>query len=389
LNNLPLAFKYAFSSLASARQIEDNEGIAWVDAILARIYLKKDMVDSSLYYAKDGLTMARQTGTLEYIRDNAGALSTAYAFKNDFKNAYNYHLLYINYRDSMLNSEISNKSSLLQYNYDLAKKESQITTLDQQRKVQRNYLISALILLVFIMIMAVLLLRNNRLKQQANQLLQKQKLEIEDQRDQTNKALTELKATQAQLIQSEKMASLGELMAGIAHEIQNPLNFINNFSEVTIEQLDDLTDAAAHGQGEEVAAISGEMRGNLQKVVSHGKRADAIVKGMLQHSRTGAGQKEPTRINELTNEYLKLSYHGLRAKEKSFNVKIETHFDESIGKVNMVPQEIGRVLLNLFNNAFYAVNEKKKQQREDYEPTVSVNTKKCATKLRLVLRTTA
>jgi signal transduction histidine kinase len=202
-----------------------------------------------------------------------------------------------------------------------------------------------------------------------------QKLELQDQRDQTNKALAELQQTQTQLIQSEKMASLGELMAGIAHEIQNPLNFINNFSEVAIEQLDDLTEATAKGRQQESTAIAGEMRGNLQKVVSHGKRADAIVKGMLQHSRTSAGQKEPTRINALANEYLKLSYHGLRAKDKSFNAKMKTDFDESIGKIDVIPSEIGRVLLNLFNNAFYAVNTKKKQLGNTYEPSVVVSTK--------------
>jgi signal transduction histidine kinase len=164
-------------------------------------------------------------------------------------------------------------------------------------------------------------------------------------------------------------------MAGIAHEIQNPLNFINNFSEVAIEQLDDLTEATAKGRQQESTAIAGEMRGNLQKVVSHGKRADAIVKGMLQHSRTSAGQKEPTRINALANEYLKLSYHGLRAKDKSFNAKMKTDFDESIGKIDVIPSEIGRVLLNLFNNAFYAVNTKKKQLGNTYEPSVVVSTK--------------
>ena len=189
-------------------------------------------------------------------------------------------------------------------------------------------------------------------------------------------SLQDLKATQTQLIQSEKMASLGELTAGIAHEIQNPLNFVNNFSEVNEELLKELKAEADKGNLGEVQAIANDIAFNSEKINHHGKRADAIVKGMLQHSRTSSGQKELTDINALADEYLRLAYHGLRAKDKSFNASMKTDFDQSIGKISVVPQEIGRVILNLINNAFYAVSEKQKQNLNGYEPTVSVSTKK-------------
>jgi signal transduction histidine kinase/ligand-binding sensor domain-containing protein len=189
-------------------------------------------------------------------------------------------------------------------------------------------------------------------------------------------SIEELKSTQAQLIQSEKMASLGELTAGIAHEIQNPLNFVNNFSDVNTELIAEMEDEIDKGNIEEVKAIVNDIKENEQKINHHGKRADAIVKGMLQHSRASTGQKEPTGINALAGEYLRLAYHGLRAKDKSFNAEMKTNFDESIGNIDIIPQDIGRVLLNLYNNAFYAVNEKKEKQGENYEPTVSVFTKK-------------
>jgi signal transduction histidine kinase len=196
-------------------------------------------------------------------------------------------------------------------------------------------------------------------------------------------ALNELKLTQEQLIQSEKMASLGELTAGIAHEIQNPLNFVNNFSEVNSELINEMKEELTKGNMEEVKTIADNIDENEQKIMHHGKRADAIVKGMLQHSRSSNGVKEPTNINALADEYLRLSYHGLRAKDKSFNAIMKTDFDESIGKINIIPQDIGRVLLNLYNNAFYAVTEKAKQQtsglpagQAGYEPSISVTTKK-------------
>ncbi|BAU54805.1 ATP-binding protein [Mucilaginibacter gotjawali] len=186
--------------------------------------------------------------------------------------------------------------------------------------------------------------------------------------------LDNLKATQQQLIQAEKMASLGELTAGIAHEIQNPLNFVNNFSEVSIELLDELKQEAETGNKEEVIAIAGDLTQNLEKINHHGRRADAIVKGMLQHSQSGSGTKEPTNINTLSNEYLRLSYHGLRSKDKSFNAETITHFDEELPLIKVVPQDIGRVLLNIFNNAFYAVNKKQKTAGEGYKAEVSVTT---------------
>ncbi|MEI8048851.1 MAG: ATP-binding protein [Bacteroidota bacterium] len=187
-------------------------------------------------------------------------------------------------------------------------------------------------------------------------------------------ALAELKSTQSQLIQSEKMASLGELTAGIAHEIQNPLNFVNNFSEVSNELIDEMRVELAAGNMLLANEIADDIKMNLEKINHHGKRADAIVKGMLQHSRSSSGVKEPTDINALADEYLRLAYHGLRAKDKSFNATLKTDFDETIGKIDIIPQDIGRGILNLITNAFYAVDEKKKQNPEDYEPTVSVST---------------
>ncbi|HVV56359.1 MAG TPA: ATP-binding protein [Mucilaginibacter sp.] len=213
-------------------------------------------------------------------------------------------------------------------------------------------------------------------------LIEEQKIELEQQVEartaELKKSLTDLKATQAQLIQSEKMASLGELTAGIAHEIQNPLNFVNNFAEVNTEMLEELKAESLKPKAERDEQLEIELINDLidneQKITHHGKRADAIVKGMLQHSRAGSDVKEPTDISKLADEYLRLSYHGLRAKDKSFNAEMVTHFDEDLPKVNIVPQDIGRVLLNLFNNAFYAVHQKAKTAEPDYKPTVTVTT---------------
>ena len=218
-------------------------------------------------------------------------------------------------------------------------------------------------------------------------------IKLQTEKKRAEDALTELRATQNQLIQSEKMASLGELTAGIAHEIQNPLNFVNNFSEVSNELIDEMMEEVAKGNYAEVKAIADDVKQNLQKINHHGKRADGIVKGMLQHSRITAGQKELADINVLADEYFRLAYHGLRAKNKSFNATLENHFDESLEKINMVPQDIGRVILNLINNAFYAVNEKFKAESlkpkvegKSYEPTVSVSTIKAGENILIAIK---
>ena len=204
--------------------------------------------------------------------------------------------------------------------------------------------------------------------------VQERTAELTRQKEELELALDELQTTQAQLIQSEKMASLGELTAGIAHEIQNPLNFVNNFSDVNTELIDEMEAEIAKGDVEEAIAIAKDIRDNNQKIAHHGRRADSIVKGMLQHSRASSGQKEPTDINALADEYLRLAYHGLRAKDKSFNATLTTHFDENLPRIEVVPQDVGRVLLNLFTNAFYAMQQKQKAGNGTYKPELQVVT---------------
>ncbi|NND79483.1 MAG: GHKL domain-containing protein [Maribacter sp.] len=260
---------------------------------------------------------------------------------------------------------------------DLLEQEQYIK--EQENKTQRLWIISIAGAFLSALIVSLILFRNNKNRQRANLILQQQKEKVQE-------TLVALKVTQSQLIQSEKMASLGELTAGIAHEIQNPLNFVNNFSEVNEELLAEMKEELDKGNIEDAKSIANDAIDNQKKINHHGKRADGIVKGMLQHSRSSSGEKELTDINVLTDEYLRLAYHGLRAKDKGFNATLETDFDDTIRKINIVAQDLGRVILNLITNAFYAVKEKKDQNPEGYMPTVTVSTKKTKAGIEIMVR---
>jgi signal transduction histidine kinase len=297
-------------------------------------------------------------------------LSESYEKAGDFQNALAAYKLYAQIADSIRSRENVRKATELAMNYEFERKQQAAKT-EQQKAAEyaRTRQLVLTIGLAIMLVVAMVAFYAFRNKKKANAILKQQKEEIE-------KTLAELRVTQSQLIQSEKMASLGELTAGIAHEIQNPLNFVNNFSEVTIELAEDMKQELLSGNASDAIKISDDIQQNLEKIIHHGQRADAIVKGMLLHSRTSTGQKEPVDINAMVDEYLRLSYHGLRAKDKSFNAMLQTDFDKRLGKINIIPQDIGRVLLNLFNNAFYSVNEKKKIYNYEYEPVVTVSTKR-------------
>ena len=217
--------------------------------------------------------------------------------------------------------------------------------------------------------------RINERKTELEAMVAERTAEITKQRNELQETVKELQATQAQLIQQEKLASLGELTAGIAHEIQNPLNFVNNFSEVSMELIDEMQEELTKGDTEEVIAIANDIKSNLEKIRHHGQRADGIVKGMLQHSRASSNVKEPTNINTIADEYFRLAYHGLRAKDKSFNAELISELDPNLPMINIVSQDVGRVLLNMFTNAFYAVHQKQKAIGGDFKPRVTITTK--------------
>ena len=314
------------------------------------------------------------------VADSYKSLSECYEQTKNYDKALTAYKTFARINDSITNKENIRKATELTLNYEFEKKQqaakAEQVKKDAEAKRVKNiqyFTIAALgIIVLAVIVIAFIQYKNSKQKQKANLLLHRQKEKVES-------TLSELKATQTQLIQSEKMASLGELTAGIAHEIQNPLNFVNNFSEVNSELIEELRGERRKAKDErnEVAEdeILNDVQQNLEKILHHGKRADAIVKGMLQHTRASAGKKEPTNINALTDEYLRLSYHGMRAKDKLFYATLKTDFDTTIGKINIVPPDIGRVLLNLFNNAFYSLGERRKAEGVGYEPTISVFTK--------------
>ena len=351
---------------------------------LSYLFFTTKKADTSLVYARKALETFKGLGNFGAIANTYWVISSAYAQQNKPDSAFAYLTLSNNINDSLNYVERKNLLAYQDVGFDeqLRLKKLEEDSIQTQNKIRTYAMLAGI---AVFMLIAFMLYRNNRNRKKANDLLQHKNVEIEQQKKNVEQTLSELRSAQAQLIQSEKMASLGELTAGIAHEIQNPLNFVNNFSEVNKELVDELQTELRSGNTEEALAISNDIKANEEKINHHGKRADSIVKGMLQHSQTSTGKKEPTNINALADEYLRLSYHGLRAKDKSFNATLNTAYDETIGNINIIPQDIGRVLLNLFNNAFYATNQEQKDMtgQQPYVPTVTIVTKKLNDKIEI------
>ncbi len=347
LNDESMSMNYYYKSLQTSTENNNRTTLSRLYFRLIRYHLGKGNKDSALYYSLKNLALLQTLGQVSGREVNLGDgyenVYLAYKLNKQFDSAFKYQGLALLTKDSLNSIRINNLAEFQKLTF------SEQLRLENLAKEKRLYqsrvrIYTLLAGLGIFLLIALILFRNNRQKQKANKVLEK--------------TLAELKSTQSQLIQSEKMASLGELTAGIAHEIQNPLNFVNNFSEVSNELIDEMKTEFKKGDTTEGFAIADDIKQNLEKINHHGKRAADIVKGMLQHSRSSSGVKEATDINALCDEYLRLSYHGLRAKDKSFNATMITDFDESIGNINIVPQDIGRVVLNLINNAFYAASSK-------------------------------
>jgi signal transduction histidine kinase len=326
---------------------------------IAGVFKATGKLDSALWYSKKVLAAKLEKKYPIGLLKAANMLAGIYEAQNKPDSALKYLRIALAVKDSLFSREKTMAIQNLAFKEQEKQKEIHAAELNLQNRIRMYALLGGLIVVLAI---AGLLYRSNWQKQKANTKLEK--------------AYGELKTTQQQLIQSEKMASLGELTAGIAHEIQNPLNFVNNFAEINKELVADLMLEADRGNLKEVKAFATDIEENSQKISHHGQRADAIVKGMLQHARASSSEKQLTDINALTDEYLRLSYQAVRSKDKTFQAVLETHFDESLPKINVVPKDFSRVLLNLFNNAFYAVQEKKAKLNGTFESVVSVSTKK-------------
>ena len=385
--NYRAALRYYQQSLAITRQTAELSGQADVYLSIAELYQKTGPADSARSNARRALTTSQQSGYLPGILKASQLLTQLYEGQDNTQ-ALAYYKVMVAAQDSLFSQEKVRQLLTLDFEEQQRQQELAATQEAYQNRL-RTYGLSGLVAVVLLIV--GLMWRTNRRQKTTNQLLHQQKEELDRQRGKAQQALTELQAAQTRLVHQEKMASLGELTAGIAHEIQNPLNFVNNFAEVSTELVDELrAGPLGHltpAQQDEADELLTDLTQNLAKITTHGQRASSIVKGMLAHSRTGMGEKRPTDLNALAREYLQIAYQGVRAKDKTFNAELITDFGPGVSKVELVPQELGRVLLNLFNNAFYAVRQRQQSlsavaagpgegEPENYQPTVTVRTRR-------------
>jgi two-component system NtrC family sensor kinase len=355
---------------------------------LSRIMQADKWLDTLLAGQHSSPQVVRQLTARRQLRDKSAALSTAFAKEGDYAKAYQYFLQYSAYKDSLTAEATTRRLAALEYRQNLLKKEAQIQRLNKERLLrvqgarrQQQFVLGLGACVALLALFTFVLSRNNRAKRLAN-------VQLEEQKNALQEAMAELKTAQSQLIQSEKMASLGELTAGIAHEIQNPLNFVNNFSEVSTELLEELLEHRQQPNFDPALEeeLLADVHQNLQRINQHGHRASTIVKGMLEHARTSTGQKELTDLNALAEEYSKLAYHSTRVKDKAFEAKLTLHLALNLGRVPAVPQDLSRVLLNVFTNAFYAVQQKARSAGPAYHPEVQVRTERTASYVKIQIR---
>ncbi|ALW84809.1 hypothetical protein AUC43_06745 [Hymenobacter sedentarius] len=373
----PQAFSYGFRGLKRARRIKTLGEIPRAQLLLARAYLHTGQLDSAVAYGRQSLQASQRSGAKILSRDASEILAQASARQGRFADAYRYEQLFSSYKDALNSSDLQRRASVLEYRADLAKKQAQIGLLtknsqliQEQNREQRLFLLGALMSLGAVGLLSAVLWRNNRQKRRAYALLKRQQ--------------DELRAAQGQLVQAEKWAFVGELSAGIAHELQNPLNFMKNFAEVSVAMLSD-EPAAGHngrpGHADLEQEIIAGLKQNLLKISQHGQRASSIINDMLQHARSGTGQRRPTDLNQLAEESLMLAYQGLCANDPAFWAELEKDFNPELGLVSVVPQDLGRALLNLCSNGLYAVRQRHAAAGSGasaYVPAVTISTRRTA-----------
>ncbi len=380
LGNRELALEYLRKSVAINRARDDTYSGTQANNTIATFFYQLKQPDSCIYYAKVGLAYAQKIGYKRGALEASNLLTKQYELLKDTKQAFYYQKI-----AATLNDELYGAKKILELQKTLSEQQQRQQEIEIDKIAHENQIkqYALLVILGVMFLIGFILYRNNRQKRKANAVLEK--------------TLSTLKATQTQLIQSEKLASLGELTAGIAHEIQNPLNFVNNFSELSVDLVKDLKDEIEKPDidKEYVSELFTDLSQNQEKINHHGKRASSIVKGMLEHSRASTGVRELTDINKLADEYLRLSYHGLRAKDTTFNADFSTDFEGNLPKMEVIPQDIGRVLLNLINNAFYAVHQRAQLSKsskllessgESYTPSVSVATKQLENAIEILVK---
>lgn len=382
MDSIELAEDLYRRSIAIAE--EKGYGVPYSHSLigLAELFYKKGDLGEASIFANKGLEQAEKMGQPNQLRNANELLAKIYEDEGNYQEALKKYKLFKQFNDSINTGQGQRLAANLESEYEFSKKTLEF---EKANLRQRWLTFSAFAGLFTFLIILFMVFQNRNKLDKAFNILKEKNIEIKHKNEKLENTVDQLKLTQLQLIQSEKMASLGELTAGIAHEIQNPLNFVNNFSEVSREMIEEMNEEIEKGDLEEVKVISTDIKDNLNKIILHGKRADAIVKAMLEHSKGVAGHKELTNINSLAEEFLRMSYQSFLAKEPDFHSEFKTDLDPDLPKVSVVPQEISKVLLNLINNAFYAVNEKAKVN-PNFQPIVEVTTRNLGDKIEILVK---